>query len=529
MRRLLFLFLIIVGSVTVTAERVTAQDPCDYYYRLGVIGGALQEYWQQEDGCGGLPTVEPAITVAPLPVITDTPTLTPTLTRTPTATRTAAPPPIVHTYPPTATAQSTPTPNAAAQIRIVPDQYPSIGAALAGIPNGSTVRLRSGTYSEIVIVAVSGVTIEAFGDGPAAPIVDGGCIRDVAVHIRADDVTVRGLELRNTRIQGVLIGGEGNPAGSPSRARVEGNYIHDWNCTETYQWMGPNANQFTGQAVGAQYFAGVAAWYGGPGHQVVGNRIHLRPGRTTLGGQMGLGNGIWFKSANDRPSGGGHTITDNIIIGGYDGIGGETEDDERGSFDRDTLIARNTVSECFDDGIQTEGGNVNVRVEDNIIHQCSVGIALAPNLVGPLFVERNRIIGTQTWRGTGIGDILACMKLGNYGNGFAYLTENVCYIRGLADGTGDTGDGLKQTNTGLQGFVTRDNIIDVSRYVIEFKALPLTGSYLDDLCLWTTDSVRFINVGGRLDSLATFRAAALNLGLNWEARAVQQPCGVEVP
>lgn len=467
---------------------------------------------------GGLPSPTPTLVVIVPAPVTNTPTAIPTITRTPTVTRTAAPPTATHTRAATATTAPPPTPNSGAQVRVVPDQYASITAALTGIPVGSTIRLRAGTYAGPVTIQTAGVTVEPFGDGPVW--IDGNCAPGGGwgVGISANDVTVRGLGIRNTGVYGILVRGPSDDV-RPARATIENNTIQDWNCTDTYVFIAPG--QFTGNPVGAQHYAGISVWYGGPGQKVIGNTITRRV--NLPGSQRGYGNGIWFKSDDVRPSGGGHVITDNVITGGFDGIGGETEDHGRGSFDRDTIIARNTVYDCADDGIQSEGGNVNVTIADNDIRQCGIGIAFAPNLVGPLFIERNFVYSDRE----GVhANTLACMKVGNRGNGFAYLTENTCLIRGNHDGVGD---GIKQTNSGLQGFVMRDNVIDVTRYVIEWSALPLPGSYLDDVCLYTTDPVRYINVGGRIPSLEAFRVAALNLGLDWEARAVQEPCGVEVP
>src|SRR6476646_7344467 len=93
----------------------------------------------------------------------------------------------------------------------------------------------------------------------------------------------------------------------PSRAIIEGNIIQDYNCKDA----------------GEQLAAGISAYYSGSGHRIVGNRITRRV--EISGPPRGQGNGIWFKSSSQRPSGGGHYLAQNTIVGGWDGIGGEVE------------------------------------------------------------------------------------------------------------------------------------------------------------------------------------------------------------
>ena len=73
---------------------------------------------------------------------------------------------------------------------------PTLGAAVAAATPGATIRVRAGTYREpTVTVRVPRLTI--VGDG--WPVLDGEGLREPLV-IRADDVTVRGLDLRNTGV-----------------------------------------------------------------------------------------------------------------------------------------------------------------------------------------------------------------------------------------------------------------------------------------------------------------------------------------
>ncbi|HEX5503091.1 MAG TPA: right-handed parallel beta-helix repeat-containing protein, partial [Thermomicrobiales bacterium] len=354
--------------------------------------------------------------------------------------------------------------------------YPTVNEAIEAAKAGATIRIKAGTYAEEVTIDKP-VTLVPYGDGDVW--IDAGCQRDHALVVHAAQVTIQGLKAKKS-IQGAVLIEDA----SANHVTVDGMTIQDFDCQN-----GTDA-----------YKAGIAVWYAGPGQRLTNNTITYRVELPQIAGhgQRGEGDGIWFKSTTKEPSGGGHYIAGNVITGGSDGIGGETESDIHGSFDRDTVIEHNTVRDCNDDGIQIEGGDVNVRVQDNQISGCGLGIAFAPNLVGPLYVERNTIHG-DTPGDYGNGN-LACFKVGRAGKGTAYLTGNTCEIA-----TG--GDGISQTNGGLSPLVLRDNTFRVSRYIYEFGDVPPAGSSFDGDCLSTSDPERFIKWGGkRYDDLPTFQA-----------------------
>lgn len=362
-----------------------------------------------------------------------------------------------------------PTPHADTGQRVVPDRYSTITAALVGVQPGQSVLVRAGTYREIVTIRTAGVTIV----GEPGAIVDGQCERVHGVYITADDVTIRGLSIRNTTEAAVLIGSERQTA----RTTVDGNEVRNYNCLQA----------------GDQSSAGVAAWYAGPGHRVTNNVI-TRTARSK-------GNGIWFKSnSTDAASGGGHTITGNAISGGYDGIGGETEGNARGSFDRDTLIARNTVENCWDDGIQVEGGGQNIVVQDNVIRECGVGVAFATPLTGPLTVERNTIrSGSPGFYGQ-----LACFKAGRASTATIVVRDNDCTVTGPT-----VAHGFQQTNSGAGVWQVTNNVFRVNGYVVETTTPAPAGAVFDGNCYQTSDTTgRLVKWAGvRYNTLLAFQAA----------------------
>lgn len=76
-----------------------------------------------------------------------------------------------------------------------------------------------------------------------------------------------------------------------------------------------------------------------------------------------------------------------------DGIGGGSNaSSEFGNVNCDTDIYGNIVSQCWDDAIEVEGRDENVRVWGNFIRDSSVGVASGAVTVGPLYVFRNVIM-----------------------------------------------------------------------------------------------------------------------------------------
>ncbi|MCU0915694.1 MAG: hypothetical protein MUC88_14185, partial [Planctomycetes bacterium] len=75
---------------------------------------------------------------------------------------------------------------------------------------------------------------------------------------------------------------------------------------------------------------------------------------------------------------------------GYnDGIGGGSNFSFQGSPNRDSDIYGNIITNCWDDAIESEGANMNVRIWGNYIDQTFVFVATAGTSKGPLYIYRN--------------------------------------------------------------------------------------------------------------------------------------------
>lgn len=66
----------------------------------------------------------------------------------------------------------------------------------------------------------------------------------------------------------------------------------------------------------------------------------------------------------------------------------------------------------------------------NAISRCAIGIASAPNLTGPLFIEENVITDGRPGH---YGNV-QCFKVGHGGQGVAYYTANRRLLPGTTGG-----------------------------------------------------------------------------------------------
>ena len=220
----------------------------------------------------------------------------------------------------------------------------------------------------------------------------------VLIQQGAHHVIVRGLVLRDCKRYGVLIrrqGGEkASSAGQTSDVVIEDNEITGWGGTD-------NAKPDSGLA---DSDAAIHCNYNRetddakrPDRLIVqGNRIHdprysANPWRSQAHGKMHPYGplGLMF----DR-CGSNHVVRYNEITASNgtrfkDGIGGADNFSTAGFPWADSDIYGNRIDGAYDDGIEAEGGNRNVRIWNNHLKHVYVAIANATVATGPLYVWRN--------------------------------------------------------------------------------------------------------------------------------------------
>ena len=158
--------------------------------------------------------------------------------------------------------------------------------------------------------------------------------------------------------------------------------------------------------------------------------------------------GIFYRVLN------GCVIRNNRIIGNKehrwnDGIEGYGNGSYVGGPSRDTDIYNNTIIYGQDDGVELDGGQMNVRVYGNDIQQFLTGISVIPNLAGPSYLYENVITNMGTsWEQSG----KAFKAGGTKNNSVTYVFNNTCYVYGVVV------ENNTYSNSDVFNFVTRNNI-----------------------------------------------------------------------
>jgi len=260
--------------------------------------------------------------------------------------------------------------------------------------SGQEVSLKAKTWSEKFPIAKTvrlpggskPVDIKEGGSPQGYVLYTGGTI-DVAgeaahnIAISAPYVIVRGLTLKGAKQDAIrLLAGAHDVV-------IEDNDISEWGrlrYTNSAGWK-----------IGADMDSGIrAVCKNGPEIRrivIQGNRIH-HP-------RYGANSWSWGHPAGPQAitfshCGGNHVIRHNEIYsedGRYfnDAIGGEDNFTAAGFPNSDSDIYGNTISHAWDDAIEAEGGNRNVRIWGNYIDQTATGIATTVTHLGPVYIFRN--------------------------------------------------------------------------------------------------------------------------------------------
>ena len=157
-----------------------------------------------------------------------------------------------------------------------------------------------------------------------------------------------------------------------------------------------------------------------------------------------------------------------------DGVGGSENFAYNSGFPGpDSDIYDNRISGCWDDGIETEGMNQNVRVFNNFIDRCLVAHGVSATSIGPLYVYRN------------ITNNLQQSAEQSYNSGYwfksqgqiAYGGRVYCYHNTMLT-TQDEG-GISDVGKVLSNTISRNNILRSKRAVIDHIGDPQTSCDYD--------------------------------------------------
>jgi hypothetical protein len=169
--------------------------------------------------------------------------------------------------------------------------------------------------------------------------------------------------------------------------------------------------------------------------------------------------------------GGNHVIRHNEITskpGHYfnDGIGGEDNFSDAGFPNADSDIYGNVVTHAWDDAIEAEGGNRNVRIWGNYLDQTATGIATTATHFGPVYIFRNvynrsRMKSERPADSDDRGPFAKAGSTDKWGNGRRYVFHNSVL---QPDGNKGAGAGIAgNSKQPLTNTVSRNNIFQVWR------------------------------------------------------------------
>jgi hypothetical protein len=245
-------------------------------------------------------------------------------------------------------------------------------------PIGKTTHLPAGELDKPLRITESG-TADAWHLVTPTPgtktIIDVFNLHDNCAEVAADYVIIRGLELKGAGRNAVLI-----------RKGVQNVVVEDCHMTG---WGRLGGAAVWGVFSGSD--SGIYAESGAGGLVLQRNLINYPRS----------GSNDWESGHPDGPQGislinssGGNIIRYNEIRStedhGYnDGIGGASNFSFQGSPNRDSDIHGNIITNCWDDAIESEGANMNVRIWGNYIDKTFVFVATASTSMGPLYIYRN--------------------------------------------------------------------------------------------------------------------------------------------
>jgi len=151
-------------------------------------------------------------------------------------------------------------------------------------------------------------------------------------------------------------------------------------------------------------------------------------------------------------------------------LGGGSNYSAAGFPNRDSDIYGNRMMHCWDDGIEIEGANCNVRIWDNYIDHTFVKIATAATHVGPLYIWRNvtgqsRHKPADTTDEAGRGPFLKAGSGRGFGGGRTYIFHNTFLQAppppGMSKALG-AHIGLSEYGGPMLNHVSRNNILHVT-------------------------------------------------------------------
>jgi hypothetical protein len=147
-----------------------------------------------------------------------------------------------------------------------------------------------------------------------------------------------------------------------------------------------------------------------------------------------------------------------------DSMGADRNFSYDGYPNRDSDIYGNYIAYCWDDGLEMEGANMNVRIWGNYITEAYHPIATAAVSMGPLYIFRNVAHISRTGPKHSYGQSFlkgggSRTRNGYFGDGRVYLFNNTILV--LPSSEPQVRGGLEDGDRTLCNYITRNNILQV--------------------------------------------------------------------
>lgn len=282
-------------------------------------------------------------------------------------------------------------------------------------PIGKTTELPAGESAKTIVIKESG-TADAYHLVTVPPgtrsVINLRNVDNEGILVDADYVIIRGVEIRNAKMHGIRI------ASNRHDVVVEQCYITFWG-----RIGGPSTyGNFEGN-MDSGVMAGTGTW-------------NLTIQRNLIEEPRG-GSNDWETGHPAGPQGvsvtqslGGNVIRYNDIVstedhGFNDGIGGGANFSYVGNMNRDSDIYGNLIRSAWDDAIEVEGANMNVRVWGNYLDRYYQGVATAATSLGPIYVYRNVLAASRrSHRNPQGGNMFKVGGRGEFKGGRRYYFHN---------------------------------------------------------------------------------------------------------
>ena len=266
-------------------------------------------------------------------------------------------------------------------------------------------------------------------------------VSESGIIVDADYVIIRGVEIRNPAIHGI-------------RIRKNRHDIVIEQCHITF-WGRIGGPRTYGNIEGGSD-SGIYAEEG-TGNLTIQRNLIEDPRGASNDWETGHPNGP--QGISIIQSTGGNVIRYNDIVstedhGFNDAIGGGSNFSLIGNVNCNSDIYGNLIRSVWDDAIESEGANMNVRIWGNYAHKFFNGIATACTSRGPLYIFRNVLGESRTGHSnTAGGSFIKTGERNEFGGGRKYIFHNTALQPG--------GVFHAFTSHVNPNSITRNNIFDV--------------------------------------------------------------------